>query len=513
MFLNPCCMKKYITMDEITLLKSKLNESLELFSPNVTIQEAGKVLSITECIVTITGLDSAQFNEVLLFSNGSHGIVVDIQPDSLNALLLDNYSSIKRGSLVLRTERLISIPVSDKLLGRIVDPLGHLLDSLPAIKPNNFYPLEKSAVPLFERDFVQQQIYSGVKIVDTMFPIGKGQRVLILGDPSTGKSALATDMVLHQKNKKVICIYVVIGQRRQTLLDLYLTLKDRDALQHSIIVAATSDTTEGLQYLAPYAGSAIAEFFLDSGHDVLIIYDDLSKHAFAYQTISLLLKRPPGREAFPGDIFYIHSRLLERACNVKNGGSITAIPIVETQGGRLSSYIPTNIISITDGQLYLDADLFNKNQRPAIDVGKSVSRIGGKTQIQALKSVAESLKLDYSQFLEVEIFTKLGVNVIGETAKKIRRGHRLRELLKQPRFVHCEIEAQIIQFFLLNQGLLDQIPTTLVLEFLSEYYDYLQEQHPTLITDIYENKYLSNQLQETLIRTALEKTGKYCHDN
>jgi len=402
------------------------------------------------------------------------------------------------GSSVYRTGRVADVGVSEELLGRMVDPLGRPLDGRSAPRPRAFYPVERDAPSLFDRDFVREQLYTGIKVIDTMFPIGKGQRELILGDPSTGKTSTAVDTILNQRDKDVLCVYVAIGQRKQSIQEVYTALRDGGALSYTVIVSASSDDLPSLQFLAPYAGTAIAEYFLDRGRDVLIVYDDLTKHAFAYQSISLLLKRPPGREAFPGDIFYVHSRLLERACNLKEGGSITALPIVETQAGRIESYIPTNVISITDGQIYLDSALFNVNQRPAVDVGKSVSRIGGKTQIPALKEVSQHLRLYYAQFLELEIFTRLGVRVLGETERIIRRGRRLRELLKQPKHRLYQVEEMVLIFFLLNEGFFDRVPENRVSEEAEDILERVRRRSPDLLERIRKEKVLTKELKEEI---------------
>ncbi len=483
--------------EKIESLKKELEESVKEFDIKPIIKEEGIVESIEEGIALIEGLDNVMFYEVLSFENDTKGIVIDILEDRVKAIILE-YKSVKVNTPVYRTGSVMSIGVSDELLGRMINPIGKPLDDKGSIKPITFYPVERDAPPILKRDFVKEQLYTGIKVIDTMFPIGKGQRELILGDPSTGKTSIAVDTILNQKDKDVICIYTAIGQRKQSVLDVYSTLKKHGGLDYTIIVSATSDTPSGLQFLAPYSATAIAEYFLDKGRDVLIIYDDLTKHAYAYQSLSLLLKKPPGREAFPGDIFYVHSRLLERACKIKDGGSITALPIVETQVGRISSYIPTNIISITDGQIYLDVNLFNINQRPAVDVGISVSRIGGKTQIPALKEVAGFLRLYYTQFLEVEIFTKLGVKVLGETAKVITRGKRLRELLKQKKHRHYQVEEIIVIFFLFNEGFFDNIPLTEVNTRADRLLKFIKENEPELLDTIKKTKVLTEEIKSKL---------------
>ncbi|WP_456399658.1 F0F1 ATP synthase subunit alpha [Persephonella sp.] len=482
--------------------RDALKDAVSSYQLKPIIKEEGIVESVEEGIAYISGLENAMFYEVLKFNNEIKGIVIDIKENITTAIILEKDNDVQLNTPVYRTGYIISVPVSEDLLGRVIDPLGKPLDGLEPIKTKSFYPVERDAPQLFDRDFVKDQLYTGIKVIDSMFPIGKGQRELILGDPSTGKTSIAVDTILNQKDKNVICIYVSIGQRKQSVLDVYTTLKKHGSMDYTVIISATSDQFPGLQFIAPYSATAVGEYFLDKSKDVLIIYDDLTKHAFSYQSLSLLLKRPPGREAFPGDIFYIHSRLLERACKIKNGGSITALPIVETQAGRISSYIPTNVISITDGQIYLDSNLFNINQRPAVDVGKSVSRIGGKTQIPALKEVAEFLRLYYAQFLEVEIFTKLGVKVFGKTAEIIRRGKRLRELLKQPRYKHYQVEEQVVIFFLLNEGFFDYIPVDQVNDRADFILEKIKEEDSEILIEIKNSKILTEEIKNRIKKLA-----------
>ena len=468
----------------------------------ITTVEHGWIDSVLGSIVTISGLKDAQYYELLRFDNHSRGMVVDIDAKQIRAVLLEKAPPPAIRSSVRRTHQLVSVPVSEDYLGRMIDPLGNVLDARPAPVKQHYYPIERDAPPMFDRELVNEQLYTGLKVIDAMFPIGKGQRELILGDPATGKTLLALDTILNQADKNVICIYVAIGQRKQAVLDVYTQLKKHDALKYTILVCATADDYEGTQFIAPYAGTAVGEYFLERGEDVLIVYDDLSKHASAYQTISLLLKRPPGREAFPGDIFYIHSRLLERACNLAGGGSLTALPIIETQAGRLSSYIPTNLISITDGQINLDTDLFNINQRPAVDIGKSVSRIGGKAQLPAFRTVAEHLRLDYAQFLEIEIFTRLGVRVMGETARIINRGQCLRELLKQGKHQSLQWDQQVLIYLLLNEGLLDAFPLNRIQGLSLKWLNILQLRAPELRLKLLESKTLTDDLYQAIVKQA-----------
>jgi F-type H+-transporting ATPase subunit alpha len=446
--------------DEQTGLLEKVRRTVEqtVFSP--VLSEEGTVLSVGDEIVRVAGLSEARLFEIISFEGGSEGVVFDLDRDSIGIVLLAESSGIRAGSLAYKTDRIVSIDAGESLLGRVVDALGRPLDGGPPVGPTTPCPVEREAPPMVMRDFVSEPLYTGLKVIDAMFPIGRGQRELIIGDPSTGKTSIALDAIINQKHDDVICIYAAIGQKKSRVLKVIEELRTYGDLSRTICVMADASAALGLQYLAPFGATALAEYFLDRGRDVLIVYDDLTKHAEAYRSLSLLLRRPPGREAYPGDIFFIHARLLERSAKLgreAGGGSITALPIVETQQGRISSYIPTNLISITDGQIYLDTLLFNKGFRPAVNVGRSVSRIGGKAQTEAMKAVAERLKIDYSRFIEVEVFTKFGARVEEETARLIRRGERLREVLKQPRFRPCTLGEEVLSFLIVESGVLDGV--------------------------------------------------------
>ncbi|PIQ29073.1 F0F1 ATP synthase subunit alpha [bacterium (Candidatus Blackallbacteria) CG17_big_fil_post_rev_8_21_14_2_50_48_46] len=483
-------------------LRSQYQAAVQSSSLEVQQGQQGWVESVMGSVVTISGLKQAQYYELLRFEHQARGMVVDITPTRIRAVLLEKTVFPKVRSAVTCTGQLVSVPVSEQMLGRLLDPLGNALDGGPALVSSLYYPVERDASPMFERELVQEQLYTGIKVIDALFPVGKGQRELILGDPATGKTTLVLDTILNQQGKDVICVYVAIGQKKQAVLDVWNQLQRKGAMDYTVLICATADDYEGTQFIAPYAGTAVAEFFLDRGQDVLIVYDDLSKHAYTWQTISLLLKRPPGREAFPGDIFYVHSRLLERACNLANGGSLTALPIVETQAGRLSSYIPTNLISITDGQINLDTGLFNINQRPAVDIGRSVSRIGGKAQLPAFRSVAEHLRLDYAQFLELEVFTRLGVRVMGETAQILERGQRLRALLKQSKHAPLAWEEQVLIFWLLNAGFLDAHAVERVSELSMSWVEMVRQKDSGALQTLLERKNLSTELEEQLLALA-----------
>ena len=445
---------------ELLGIFEKIREEVKKSGFSTLISEEGKVLSVGDGIVHISGLRDAKLYELIELENGDEGIVFDLDIHSIGVVLLTEKNGTRAGEKAYKAERIASVNVGDSLLGRVVDALGIPIDEGPIPEYTLSYPVEREAPSLLQRDFVTEPLYTGLKVIDSMFPIGRGQRELLIGDPSTGKTSIAVDTIINQKTSDVISIYVAIGQKKSRIMKIIEEVKTYGDFSRTIFVVADASNSLGLQYIAPYSATAIAEYFLDRGRDVLIIYDDVTKHAEAYRSLSLLLKRAPGREAYPGDIFFIHSRLLERSASIRReygGGSITALPIVETQQGRISSYIPTNLISITDGQIYLDTSLFNKGIRPAVDVGKSVSRIGGKAQVEAMKTVAERLKIDYSRFMEVEIFTKFGAHVEEETAKLIKRGERLREILKQPRFHPFSLEEEVVSFLIPESGMLDVV--------------------------------------------------------
>jgi F-type H+-transporting ATPase subunit alpha len=442
-----------------------LKETIANLGFTIRVSEEGKVLSVGDGIVRISGLRDARLYELIELESGDEGIVFDLDVDSIGVVLLTEKNGIRAGDRAYKTERIGTINVGESLLGRILDALGNPIDGGPIPENTTPYPAERDAPSLLQRDFITEPLYTGLKVIDSMLPIGRGQRELVIGDPSTGKSTIAVDTIINQNKSDVISIYAAIGQKKSHVLKIIEEVKTFGDISKTVFVVADASASFGLQYIAPYSATAIAEYFLDKGKSVLIVYDDLTKHAEAYRSLSLLLKRPPGREAFPGDIFFIHSRLLERSAKLNKkfgGGSITALPIIETQQGRISSYIPTNLISITDGQIYLDTLLFNKGIRPAVDIGKSVSRIGSKAQVDAMKSSAERLKIDYSRFMEVEVFTKFGAHLEEETARLIRRGERLRELLKQPRFHPVSLAGEVLSFMILESGILDPVEITAI---------------------------------------------------
>jgi len=435
-------------------------EWLQDYRPGLRIREQGSVVSVGDGITWVAGLPSATMDDILEFADGSLAMVFDLNEDLIGAVLLHESESLTSGTAVQRTGRTLSVPVGDTLLGRIIDPMGKPLDDGPPPIPTRWQPMESASPPIVARDFVQEPLYTGSKIIDTLVPIGKGQRQLLIGDEGLGRSSLAIDTVINQKNKDVYCVYVLIGQKLSTIVSTVDTLREHGAMDYTTLVVAEANALPGLQHLAPFAGCAVAEFWMRQGHDVLIVYDDLSTHARTYRELSLLLRRPPGREAYPGDIFYVHARLLERATCLNaahGGGSMTALPIVETQLGEIASYIPTNLISITDGQVYLDRDLFAGGFRPAIDIARSVSRIGGQAQHPRIKEEAGRMKLDFLQFLELEVFTRFGARLEASMTAAIHRGRVLREILKQDRLAPLPAIFDIAWLVAFNDGLFDKV--------------------------------------------------------
>ena len=479
----------------------RLKASAAATTLGVIRQSEGVVLSVGDGIAAISGLHDAGLYELLEFPGGVRGIAFDLEPRVINVVLLDSAEGVGTGDPVRLTGRTLSVPVGESFIGRVINPLGKPLDGIPAPDVANYYPLERTAPGIVKRDFVSQPVYTGIRAIDSMVPIGRGQRELVAGDSTTGKTSIALDTIINQKDKDLLCVYVAVGQKSSTTLRVLEHLRMHGAMGHTVMVCAGADTPLGLQYIAPYAGCAIAEFFFDKGKDVLIVYDDLTRHAEAYRSLSLLLRRPPGREAYPGDIFFLHSRLLERSAKLASrygGASITAIPIVETQSGRISSYIPTNLISITDGQIYLDAELFDRGILPAIDLRKSVSRVGGKAQTQPMRDVAARLKIEYERFLEVEVFTKFGAKLDKETVSALKRGERLREVLKQGRFVPMPVEEQVCVFYAHGQGYLDQLKLEEAWPFLRTYLGKLRLQQPDLLDDIRLGMTLSTKMKARL---------------
>ena len=478
-----------------------IKKEIEGFDFSAEARTEGTVISVSDGIVRIHGLADAQFGEMLEFPGNTFGLALNLEQDSVGAVVLGDYLHISEGDTVKCTYRIMEVPVGNELLGRVVNPLGVDLEGKGEIKTTMTRPIEVVAPGVIERQSVDQPIQTGIKAIDAMVPIGRGQRELIIGDRQTGKTAVAIDAIINQKGTGVKCIYVAIGQKASSIATVVRKLEEHGALEHTIIVAAAASDSAALQYIAPYAGCAMGEYFRDRGEDALIVYDDLTKQAWAYRQVSLLLKRPPGREAYPGDVFYLHSRLLERAAKLSDdlgGGSMTALPIIETQAGDVAAYIPTNVISITDGQIFLSGDLFNAGIRPAINVGISVSRVGSAAQIKAMKQVAGKLKLELAQFAELEAFSQFASDLDQATQNELARGQRLREMLKQAQNAPIPVEEQVALIYTGINGFLDDIPVADVKGFILKLRNYLKSSVPTLLTTIKSTKKLSPEGEEML---------------
>jgi F-type H+/Na+-transporting ATPase subunit alpha len=487
---------------------SILKQQIQQFGTAVTMVDVGTVIEVGDGIARIHGLASAKYNELLQFPNDIIGIALNLEEDSVSAVVLGEYMKIKEGDEVKCTGRIAEVPVGSALIGRVVDPLGRPIDGKGAVRTEKTRPIERVAPNVVLRAPVDTPVQTGIKAVDSMFPIGRGQRELIIGDRSTGKTSIAIDAIINQKGGDLICIYVAIGQKVSQVARIAATLAERGAMEHTIIVAASASESVALQYLAPYTGCAMGEEFMEQGKDVLIVYDDLSKHAWAYRQLSLLLRRPPGREAYPGDVFYLHSRLLERAAKFDKqygGGSMTALPIIETLAGDVSAYIPTNVISITDGQLYLESDLFNAGIKPALNVGISVSRVGSKAQTPAMKQVAGRLKLDMGQFREVAAFAQFGTAELDKaTQSQLERGLRIQEILKQPQFAPVPVERQVMILYAVINGYMDDIPLEKVAAFEAGFYNFVDSGYAGLGKSVAQTKSLSKQDEETLKKAVTE---------
>ncbi|MGD0296222.1 MAG: F0F1 ATP synthase subunit alpha [Bryobacteraceae bacterium] len=493
-----------IQADEIARV---LRSEIEHYEQAVNVSETGSVISVGDGIARIYGLDRVMAGEMVEFPHGVTGIALNLEEDQVGTVLLGEYQEISEGDEVRRTGKIMSVPVGEAMVGRVVNALGQPIDGKGPVATKETRAIETIAPGVVDRHPVKEPLQTGIKAIDSMIPIGRGQRELIIGDRQTGKTAVAIDTIINQKGGDVICIYVAIGQKRSTVAQVVKTLEDNGAMEYSVVVAATASDPAPMQYIAPYSGCAIGEYFRDSSRHALLIYDDLSKHAAAYREISLLLRRPPGREAYPGDVFYLHSRLLERAAKLndaKGGGSLTALPIIETQAGDISAYIPTNVISITDGQIFLLADLFNSNIRPAIDVGLSVSRVGGSAQIKAMRQVAGSLRLDLAQFRNLAAFALFGSELDKTSQAQLNRGNRLVEVLKQPQYSPLPVEKQVLIIYAGNSGVLDDLPVDQCRAFESELYRYLDSAHPAMLQTIREKKALDDALKGE-INTVLKE--------
>ncbi len=491
-------MSDAVRPDEVSAI---LKQQLQDFQKEVEVREVGTVLQVGDGIARVYGLDEVMAGELVEFPHGVKGMVQNLEEDNVGIILFGDDSLIKEGDQVKRLKEIAKVPTGDALLGRVINPIGVPLDGKGEVKTEHYAPVERKATGVVTRQPVSEPLATGIKAIDSMIPIGRGQRELIIGDRQTGKTAIAIDTIINQKGKDVVCIYVAIGQKGSTVAKVVRTLEEFGAMDYTIIVAASASEPAPLQFIAPYAGAAIGEFFRDNSRHALVVYDDLTKHAWAYRQISLLLRRPPGREAYPGDVFYLHSRLLERAAKLNDelgGGSLTALPIIETQDGDVSAYIPTNVISITDGQIYLETNLFYSGVRPAINVGLSVSRVGGSAQIKSMKQVAGRLRLDLAQFRELEAFSKFGSDLDASTQQQLRRGARLVEILKQGQYTPISFEKQVVIIFAATNGFLDELPVETIARFEKEFNDYLEMKYKDLLPELAEKKKMEDDIKKQL---------------
>ncbi|MFR1709875.1 MAG: F0F1 ATP synthase subunit alpha [Clostridium sp.] len=488
----------HIKPGEIT---SIIKRELDRYENHINTIDSGTIIQIGDGIARIYGLDNCLEGELLEFPNNIYGIALNLEQDNVGCVLLGSEEGIREGDIVKRTGRVVEVPVGEALIGRVVDSLGNPIDGDGMIVASEYRAVEVEAPGVIERQSVKSPMQTGIKAIDSMIPIGKGQRELIVGDRQTGKSAIAIDAIINQKGKNVTCVYVAIGQKQSTVANIVNTLKAEGAMDYTIVVAATASQSASLQYLAPFAGCSMAEYFMYKGGDALIVYDDLSKHAVAYRTMSLLLRRPPGREAYPGDVFYLHSRLLERAAKLSDslgGGSLTALPIIETLAGDVTAYIPTNVISITDGQIFLESDLFHAGQRPAVNAGISVSRVGGNAQIKAMKQVASTLRIELAQYRELANFTQFGSDLDKETVKRLEKGKRLIEILKQEQYVPMDVEKQVIIIYCGVNDFLSDIPVHKVKAFEKEFLEYIYTHYRDIPNAIKEKQELDSEIKERL---------------
>jgi F-type H+-transporting ATPase subunit alpha len=487
-----------------------IRDQIGSYAVEVDVAEVGSVISLGDGIARVHGVERAMAGEMLEFPHGVFGIALNLEEDSVGTVLLGEYKEIKEGDPVKRTGRIISVPVGDAMLGRVVNALGQPLDGKGPIITKEFFPIERLAPGVVDRQPVKEPLQTGLKAIDGMVPIGRGQRELIIGDRQTGKTAVAVDAIINQKGTGVVCVYNAIGQKQSTVAQVVRTLEEFGAMEYTIVVAATASDPAPMLYIAPYSACALGEYFRDSGRHALLVYDDLSKHAQAYREISLLLRRPPGREAYPGDVFYLHSRLLERAAKMRNemgGGSLTALPIIETQAGDLSAYIPTNVISITDGQIFLESDLFHQGVRPAINVGNSVSRVGGSAQVKAMRQVAGSLRLDLAQYRELAAFAQFGSDLDKATLNQLNRGRRLVEILKQPQYQPLPVEKQVTIIYAATNGYIDDVPVEHVRAYEEDLYRFLETRRPEVLSTLAEKKQLDDETRGAL-ESALKEFGQ-----
>jgi F-type H+-transporting ATPase subunit alpha len=492
-----------------------IRQQIENFETGVTVSEVGTVIKVGDGIAEIHGLEKVMAGELIEFPHEVRGLALNLEEDKVGAVLFGDFQKIKEGDLVKRTGRIMQVPVGQALIGRVMDALGNPIDDRGPILTDEYNAVERMAPGVVDRQPVKESLPTGLKAIDSMVPIGRGQRELIIGDRQTGKTAVAVDTIINQRGKDVICIYVAIGQKASTVAQVVKTLQDFGAMDYTIVVKATASDPAAMQFLAPYSGAAMGEYFRDRGQHALTIYDDLSKQAAAYREISLLLRRPPGREAYPGDVFYLHSRLLERAAklsDLKGGGSLTSLPIIETQAGDISAYIPTNVISITDGQIFLEGDLFNAGIRPAINVGNSVSRVGGAAQIKAMKQVAGSLRLDLAQYRELAAFAQFGSDLDKATQAQLARGQRLTEILKQPQYMPMDVEKQVLIIWSAINGFTDDVPVEDIRKFEAELLSFVENSHPGVLQKIREKKAITDEIQKDLEQTLKDFKGVWAEN-
>ncbi len=491
-------------------ISSVIKEQIKRYAAQLQVADVGTVIQVADGIARIHGLENAMQGELLEFPGEVYGMILNLEEDNVGAVLLGDARSINEGDTVKTTGRVVEVPVGDAMTGRVVNALGQPIDGKGPIETEKFRKIERVASGVISRKSVDTPLQTGIKAIDAMVPIGRGQRELIIGDKQTGKTAIAIDTIINQKGKDVKCIYVAIGQKASTVASIVKTLEEFGALSYTTVVASTASELAPLQYIAPYSGCAIGEEWMENGQDVLVVYDDLSKHAAAYRTLSLLLKRPPGREAYPGDVFYLHSRLLERAARLNDslgGGSLTALPIIETQAGDVSAYIPTNVISITDGQIYLETDMFNAGFRPAINAGLSVSRVGGAAQIKAIKKIAAPIRVELAQYRELAAFSQFGSELDADTKEKLAQGERIREILKQPQYQPMPVENQVVIIYAATKKYLIDIPVEDVLRFQEELFDYVETKYPEILESIRKTKEMTKEKEKALIK-AIEECKK-----
>ena len=484
-------------------ISSVIKEQIERYSSQLDVSDVGTVIQVADGIARVHGLENAMQGELLQFPGDVYGMVLNLEEDNVGVVLLGSASNIEEGDIVKTTGRVVEVPVGDALLGRVVNSLGQPIDGKGPVQTDKFRKIERVASGVITRKSVHTPLQTGIKAIDSMVPIGRGQRELIIGDRQTGKTAIAIDTIINQKGQNVKCIYVAIGQKASTVANIVKTLEEFGAMAYTTVVVSTASDLAPLQYIAPYSGCAIGEEWMENGEDVLVVYDDLSKHATAYRTLSLLLRRPPGREAYPGDVFYLHSRLLERAVRMSDeygGGSLTALPIIETQAGDVSAYIPTNVISITDGQIYLETEMFNSGFRPAVNAGLSVSRVGGAAQIKAMKKIAAPIRTELAQYRELASFAQFGSELDADTKEKLAQGERIKEVLKQPQYQPMPVQYQVIIIYAVTKRFLLDVPVEDITRFEKEFFDYLDTKHPEIPAAIAEEKVISDATEEKLVK-------------